>query len=67
MGRRPSQQSRHANQQGQPMQFDPRCHDTPRALDTKESPSPDGVQSTALNKQLSSRHRHGVPIALRVL
>ncbi len=67
MGHRPSQQSHHANLQGQPMQFDPRCHDTPRVQDTKESLSPDGVQSTALNKQLSSRHRHGVPIALQVL
>ncbi|MND62454.1 hypothetical protein D3C80_537400 [compost metagenome] len=67
MGRRLCQQLHHASLQGQPMQFDPKCHDTPRVQGTKESLSPDGAQSTALNRQLSSRHRHGVPIALQVL
>ncbi|MNZ17130.1 hypothetical protein D3C78_341160 [compost metagenome] len=67
MGHHLCRQLHHASLQGQPKQFGPKCHDTPRVQGTKESPSPDGAQLTALNRQLSSQHRHGVPIALRVL
>ncbi len=39
------------------MPFDLRCHDIPRAQDTKENPCPDGVRSIGLNRQLGFLHR----------